>query len=89
MLEWRLKAFRHWLTMTEPTWANIKYPPIDYQKIIYYSAPKQMKKLDRDAVALGLEPIYEPGRLDEIQDDLEVKIRLLLSQRNKPTRDRQ
>jgi Fe-S cluster assembly protein SufB len=46
MLEWRLKAFRHWLTLTEPTWANIKYPPIDYQKIIYYSAPKQMKKLD-------------------------------------------
>ncbi len=46
MLEWRLKAFRLWLTMTEPTWANIHYPPIDYQKIIYYSAPKQMKKLD-------------------------------------------
>ncbi|MFI5144339.1 MAG: Fe-S cluster assembly protein SufB [Ignavibacteria bacterium] len=41
MLEWRLKAYRHWLTMTEPKWANIKYPPIDYQEIIYYSAPKQ------------------------------------------------
>ena len=43
MLEWRLKAYRHWQTMKEPTWANVKYPPIDYQKIIYYSAPKQNK----------------------------------------------
>jgi len=41
MLEWRLKAYRHWLTMTEPTWHNVHYPPIDYQNIIYYSAPKQ------------------------------------------------
>jgi len=40
MLEWRLKAYRHWLTMREPTWANVKYPKIDYQDIIYYSAPK-------------------------------------------------
>jgi Fe-S cluster assembly protein SufB len=42
MLEFRLKAFRHWLTMTEPKhWPNITYPDIDYQNIIYYSAPKQ------------------------------------------------
>src|ERR1044072_5798403 len=42
MLEFRLQAFRHWLTMTEPKhWPNIKYPDIDYQDIIYYSAPKQ------------------------------------------------
>jgi len=40
MLEWRLKAYRHWLTMTEPTWALVKYPKINYQDIIYYSAPK-------------------------------------------------
>jgi Fe-S cluster assembly protein SufB len=40
LLEWRLKAYRHWLTMKEPTWANVQYPPIDYQEIIYYSAPK-------------------------------------------------
>jgi Fe-S cluster assembly protein SufB len=40
LLEWRLKAYRHWLTMTEPTWANIHYPKIDYQDIIYYAAPK-------------------------------------------------
>ncbi len=40
LLECRLKAYRHWLTMTEPTWANIHYPKIDYQDIIYYAAPK-------------------------------------------------
>src|SRR3984885_7516749 len=43
MLEWRLKAFRHWLTMEEPTWANVHYPKIDYQDIVYYSAPKTNK----------------------------------------------
>ena len=43
MLDWRLKSYRHWLTMSEPTWANIHYPPIDYQSIVYYSAPKQSK----------------------------------------------
>src|SRR5881392_3513428 len=41
MLEWRLKAYRHWLKMEEPKWANIKFGPINYQDIIYYSAPKQ------------------------------------------------
>jgi Fe-S cluster assembly protein SufB len=47
MLEWRLKAYRHWLTLKEPTWANVKYPPIDYQAIRYYAAPKQaVAKLD-------------------------------------------
>ena len=40
MLEWRLKAYKHWLTMTEPKWPNVQYPPIDYQSIVYYSAPK-------------------------------------------------
>src|SRR5436309_12405393 len=43
LLEWRLKAYRHWLTMEEPTWANVHHPPIDYQAIAYYSAPKQKK----------------------------------------------
>jgi Fe-S cluster assembly protein SufB len=43
LLEWRLKAYRHWLTMQEPTWANVHHPPIDYQSIAYYSAPKQKK----------------------------------------------
>ncbi len=45
LLEWRLKAFRHWQTMEEPRWPNVKYPPIDYQAIVYYSAPKQNKPL--------------------------------------------
>src|SRR5918999_5519015 len=45
MLEFRLKAYRHWLTMTEPKhWPNISYPEVDYQDIIYYSAPKQKAK---------------------------------------------
>ena len=56
MLEWRLKAFRHWLTMAEPAWSTVKYPPIDYQDIIYYSAPKSMK--DR------------PQSLDEVDPEL-------------------
>jgi len=47
MLEWRLNAYRYWLTLeesgAEPTWANIHYPPIDYQKIVYYSAPRAKK----------------------------------------------
>ncbi|TAN50269.1 MAG: Fe-S cluster assembly protein SufB [Methylococcaceae bacterium] len=49
LLQWRLQAYRHWLTMPEPTWARVKYPPIDYQAISYYSAPKKsqgLKSLD-------------------------------------------
>ncbi|HZI00300.1 MAG TPA: Fe-S cluster assembly protein SufB, partial [Flavisolibacter sp.] len=45
MLEWRLKAYRQWLKMEEPKWPNVKYEPINYQDIIYYSAPKQKGKL--------------------------------------------
>ena len=45
MLEWRLEAFRRWLTMTEPTWARVHYPKIDYQDLYYYSAPKPKKSL--------------------------------------------
>ncbi len=40
LLDWRLKAYRHWLDMPEPTWANVTFPPIDYQDAYYYSAPK-------------------------------------------------
>jgi Fe-S cluster assembly protein SufB len=43
LLEWRLKAFRHWQTMKEPTWQFVKYPPVNFQDITYYSAPKQNK----------------------------------------------
>ncbi|WP_448596532.1 Fe-S cluster assembly protein SufB [Thermoleptolyngbya sp.] len=46
MLEFRLKAYRQWLKMEEPNWAAVGYPPIDYQNIVYYSAPKQTKKLN-------------------------------------------
>src|SRR5258708_11336221 len=46
LLEWRLKAYRLWLTMKEPTWQNVKYDPINYQDIIYYSAPKKKKVLN-------------------------------------------
>ena len=41
MLEWRLKAYRHWLTMKEPTWPHVHYPAIDYQNAVYYSAPRK------------------------------------------------
>jgi Fe-S cluster assembly protein SufB len=46
MLEWRLKAYNHWLKMDEPKWPNVKYPPIDYQDIIYYAAPKKKKTVN-------------------------------------------
>ena len=46
LTEWRLKAYRHWLTMKEPKWPNVKYPPIDYQDMIYFSAPKPKKLLN-------------------------------------------
>ncbi len=55
MLEWRLKAYRHWLSMKEPQWANVKYPPIDYDSIVYYSAPKTKDR---------------PKSLDEIDPEL-------------------
>ena len=45
LLEFRLKAYRHWLTLSEPTWAHIHHPPINYQDIIYYAAPRRKKEL--------------------------------------------
>ncbi|MBS1976970.1 MAG: Fe-S cluster assembly protein SufB [Bacteroidetes bacterium] len=55
LLEWRLKAYRAWLTMKEPRWPNVTYPAIDYQDIIYYSAPKQKAA---------------PGSLEEVDPEL-------------------
>ena len=55
MLEFRLKAYNKWLTMKMPDWAHLKIPPIDFQDIIYYAAPKQVKKL---------------GSLDEVDPEL-------------------
>ena len=50
LLEFRLQAYRHWLTMAEPTWPNVKYPKIDFQDISYYSAPKPKKLASMDEV---------------------------------------
>ena len=79
MLEWRLKAFRHWLTMTEPHWANFHYEPIDYQAIHYYSAPKRkaagpgsLEELDPEVLQtfdrLGI-PVSEQKRLSGVAVD--------------------
>src|SRR5687767_2003381 len=78
MLDWRLKAYRHWLTMKEPEWANVRYGPIDYQAIVYYSAPKQKKgpksladvdpKLLATYEKLGV-PLHERARLAGVAVD--------------------
>ena len=79
MLEWRLKALRHWLTMKEPTWQNVHYPPIDYQSIVYYSAPKRKAnapksleevdpKLLETYEKLGI-PLRERGKLAGVAVD--------------------
>jgi Fe-S cluster assembly protein SufB len=60
LLEWRLEAFRHWETMTEPKWPNVKYSPVNYQDIIYYADPKPKKILNSlDEVDPELLKTYE------------------------------
>jgi len=61
MLEWRLAAYRHWRTMTEPSWSSVHHPPIDYQDIIYYSAPKSRGNAPKslDEVDPELLRVYE------------------------------
>ena len=56
LLDWRLRAYQQWLTMKEPTWANVHYPPVDYQAIRYYSAPKSRS--------------IEPKNLGEVDPEL-------------------
>ncbi|MDQ6893980.1 MAG: Fe-S cluster assembly protein SufB [Acidobacteriota bacterium] len=79
LLAWRLKAYRHWTTMKEPTWQNVHYPPIDYQSIVYFSAPKSKKdgpksleevdpKLLETYEKLGI-PLRERGRLAGVAVD--------------------
>ena len=78
MLEFRLKAYRKWLTMSEPDWSHVRYPAIDYQDIVYYSAPKtQEKKKSLDEVdpelldtfeKLGI-PLSEQKRLSNVAVD--------------------
>src|SRR3990172_5019535 len=43
LTEWRLNAYRHWLNMKDPEWSNVHYPPVDFQSIVYYSAPRVQK----------------------------------------------
>jgi len=79
MLEWRLKAYRHWLTMKEPHWPNFQYGPIDYQALTYYSAPKQkntnpknLAEIDQELLKtferLGI-PLNEQKRLTGVAVD--------------------
>jgi len=79
MLEWRLKAYRHWLTMQEPEWAHVHYPPIDYQEISYFSAPisdddrpKSLDEVDPKLLEtydkLGI-PLHERARLAGVAVD--------------------
>ena len=78
MLQWRLEAYRHWLTMTEPTWAYVDYASVDYQSISYYSAPKVKEgpkslnevdpKLLETYKKLGI-PLYEQERLAGVAVD--------------------
>jgi len=59
MLEYRLKAYRHWLTLEEPKWPNVKYPKIDYQDIIYYAAPKTKKLNSLDELDPKIKETYD------------------------------
>ncbi|MDX1442603.1 MAG: Fe-S cluster assembly protein SufB, partial [Gammaproteobacteria bacterium] len=79
MLEFRLKAYRHWLTMKTPDWAHVHFPPVDYQAISYYSAPKSEKdkpqsldevdpKLLETNDKLGV-PLHERARLAGVAVD--------------------
>ena len=79
MLEWRLRAYRHWLTLAEPKWANVHHHPIDYQSIVYYSAPKRpteglksLEDVDPKLLAtyerLGI-PLQERARLAGVAVD--------------------
>ncbi|GHV51297.1 Fe-S cluster assembly protein SufB [Bacteroidia bacterium] len=87
LLEFRLKAYRHWLTMEMPTWAHLKIPPIDYQNIIYYAAPKKkegvksLEEVDPELLKtfnrLGI-PLEEQKQLtgmavDAVMDSVSVK----------------
>ncbi len=84
LLEFRLKAYRRWLKMTEPKWAHVQYPPIDYQAVSYYSAPKSMKdapksldevdpKLLETYKKLGI-PLREQEMLAGVQPQVAVDV---------------
>lgn len=87
LLEFRLKSYRHWLTMKMPGWANLKIPPIDYQDIIYYAAPKSKPELkslddidpelkrtfDRLGIPLEEQKILSGVAVDAVMDSISVK----------------
>lgn len=84
LLEWRLSAYRHWLTLNEPVWANVHYPPIDYQDIIYFAAPKKklgsleeadpelLKMFDRLGVPLEERKVLAGVAVDAVVDSVSV-----------------
>ena len=84
LLEWRLQAFRHWLTMKEPSWANVHYPVIDYQDIIYFAAPKKklgsldeadpelLKMFDKLGVPLEERKVLAGVAVDAVVDSVSV-----------------
>ncbi len=86
LLDWRLKAYRHWRTMAEPAWPNVHYPPIDYEKIVYYSAPKQKKVLnsldevdpeilktyEKLGISLTEQKLFEGVAVDAVFDSVSV-----------------
>ena len=84
LLEWRLQAFRHWLTLKEPSWANVHYPVIDYQDIIYFAAPKKklgsldeadpelLKMFDKLGVPLEERKVLAGVAVDAVVDSVSV-----------------
>jgi Fe-S cluster assembly protein SufB len=86
MLEWRLKGYRTWLKMTEPHWSNVRYAPIDYQSLVYYSAPKSVKPLqsldevdpellrtyEKLGISLGEQKLLSGVAVDAIFDSVSV-----------------
>ena len=87
MLEFRLKAYRHWLTLTEPTWAHLHHPPIEYQKIIFYAAPKKqqilssldevdpelLKTFNKLGISLEEQKLFSGVAVDAVVDSISVK----------------
>ena len=85
LFKWRLKAYRHWLKMTEPEWANVKFTPIDYQSISYYSAPRKksagsLDEIDPEiletytklGIPLNEQKMLEGGAVDAVFDSVSV-----------------
>jgi len=85
-LEWRLRAYQHWITLAEPTWQHVAYGPVDYQDIIYYAAPKPKKQLasmdevdpelremfDKLGISLGEQERLSGVAVDAIVDSVSV-----------------